>query len=180
MLLVILSQLPEWQPFQFHGKEHFEYSIVQVEDGEKKEGKYEISIDGSTLTIKGNWDGTQGSVTVQASSPDQIPTQMMAQIMFNPWLAPLGATLFATMPYYMIAAEGITSMEQTENGKTMKISSGKTCSYAGQKGKRLLVEQDGRVIYDLCISKDIGLPLYLKSVSDDGSIYEARLVKYTR
>ncbi len=180
MILLLLNQLPEWQPFQFHEKEHFEYSIVQVEDGEKKEGKYEISINGSTLTIKGNWDGTQGSVTVQASSPDQIPTQLMAQMMLNPWLAPLGGTLFATMPYYAIAAQGITSMEQTEDGKTTKISTGKTCSYAGLKGKRLLIEHDGKVLYDLCIGKDIGLPLYLKSNSDDGSTYEAKLIKYSR
>jgi len=176
----MISQIPSWQPFQFHEKEHFEYSIVQMEDGEKKEGKYEISIEGNTLRINGSWDGTQGSVTIQTSNPQEIPTQLMAQMMLNPWLAPLGYTLFATMPYYMFALQGITSMEQTEDGKTTRITTGKTCTYAGQKGKRLLIEQDGKVIYDLCISDNIGLPLYLKSSSEDGSTYEAKLIKYSR
>ncbi len=180
MILMVLSQVGEWQPLQFHEKEHFEYSIVQTEEGEKSTGNYSISIEGNTLKIEGKWKNSGGTITIQTGSPDEIPGQLMGQMLFNPWLAPLGYTLFATIPYYAIASGGITSMEQTQDGKRIKLTSGNTCSYAGQKGKRLTIEENGKVVYDLCISGDIGLPLYMKSVSDDGSIYEATLKKYSR
>ncbi len=179
MLALLLSQITEWQPLEFHSREMFEYTIVQEENGERTEGRYTIRIDGKTLSIKGKWGNSSGNVTIQVDDPEQISTYLFGQMMFNPWLAPLGVTIFAALPYQIMGPEKYT-MEQSDEEGTIRVEKGGSCSYAGQKGKRLVVKQNGKVTYDLCVKDDIGLPLYLKTVSDDGSVYEARLIKYSR
>ncbi len=179
MLALLLGQVMDWQPLKFHPKEMFEYSIVQEENGEKTEGNYTIRIDGKTLSIKGKWGNSSGKVTIQVDDPEQISTYLFGQMMFNPWLAPLGVTVFAAIPYQIMGA-GEYTMEQSDEEGTIRVKKGSSCSYAGQKGRRLVVEENGKVTYDLCIKSDIGLPLYLKTVSEDGSVYEARMIKYSR
>ena len=181
MLAILIFQSGmDWQPYRLHEKEMFQYHIVQKEEGSVEEGDYTISINGNQLSIKGTWENKKGSVTVQVDDPEQIPGQLFAQMMFNPWLAPLGVTLFANTMIMPLALMGSSYMEQSEDGTTTKVEKGKPCSHAGKSGKELKVFQNGKLVYNLCVAKDVGLPLYMKMVSDDGSEYEVELVKYSR
>ena len=180
LAILLLQSETNWQPYKFHEREMFQYHIVQKEDGSVEEGDYTISIDGNRLSIKGTWGNKKGSITVQVDDPEQIPGQLFAQMMFNPWLAPLGITLFASTMTMPIALMGSAYIEQSEDGTTTRVERGKACSYAGKSGKSLKVMENGKVVYEICIAEDVGLPLYMKMVSEDGSQYEVKLVKYSR
>jgi len=177
-----------WKPYQFKGNETFVYSLKQVENGKEKSGRYVIALsqegDRTVMKLEGKLEDLEGSTTLKfkSGSGDQIQGQLMAQMFFNPWLAPLSLTLFAQgMMTAMITAMTAGAEEarhkfKSEEGTTEYVV--EDCKFQEKKGRRYLVKRDGALVYESCVVPDIALPVYIKSVSDDGDVYEIKLEEY--
>ncbi len=180
MILIIVSQafdISDWKPYTFKEKEYFKYEIVSKENDGVKKGTYEISIDGKKVTIDGEFDGLSGNVSFEAKSSKQVPSTIMGMMIFNPWLAPLGATIFAQAFMGMFAMYG--NMKYKDARTDVEIISGqKSCEFGGVSGKLFQIKKNNRIIYESCLSKEVGLPLYIKTVSENGEVYEAKLVEH--
>ena len=191
LLLVVGSALysaPQdtWKPYQFKGNETFVYSLKQVEKGKEKTGRYTIDLskegDRTVMKLEGKLGDMEGSTTLKFKSGNQIQGQLMTQMFFNPWMAPLSLTLFAQgMMTAVITAmtAGAEKAEQkfkSEKGTTEYVV--EDCEFQGEKGRRYLVKKNGEVAYESCVIPDIALPVYIKTVSDDGDVYEVRLEEY--
>ncbi len=175
-----------WKPYQFKGNETFVYVLKQVKNGEEKTGRYVIDLsregDRAVMKLEGKLEDLEGSTTLKFKSGSEIQGQLMAQMFFNPWLAPLSLTLFAQgmmtamMTAMTAGAEEAEQKFKSEQGTTEYIV--EDCEFQGEKGRRYVVKKNGEVTYASCVIPDIALPVYIKTVSDDGDVYEVRLEEY--
>ena len=175
-----------WKPYQFKGNETFVYSIKKVENGEEETGEYTIDFsregERTVMKLEGRFGDMEGSTTLKIQSSEDIQGQLFAQMFFNPWLAPLSLTLFAQgmmaamMTAMTAGAEEAEQKYKTEEGTTeYRVEN---CEFQGKKGKRYVVKQNGNVTYESCVIPGIALPVYIKTVSDEGERYEVRLKDY--
>ena len=69
-----------------------------------------------------------------------------------------------------LQAQGIVMVEQeTRNGKTSSFKVEATCQYAGVNGLRGVWRENQKVIIDMCVSPNVGLPLAVTMNEEDGS-----------
>ncbi len=183
---------PYWKPYAFKGTEHFRYTLTQQEpDGTKTTGTYVIDIQKQgekyRIHFEGNFGDNEGTFTTTVEDPDEIGGILMFQTLMNPWLAPLSATLFANF-FGTFAFAGITMGNwevgtagkfKDDSGNTIEYAIPDECTYADQTGRHLVVKTNGKVTYELCVAKDVALPLYQKVVDDDGGFTELKLEEYT-
>ncbi len=178
---------PFWQPYNFNGTEHFEYAISQKEGSQTTEGSYvlDLSREGEqvVLMVEGKFGGSEGKSTVRVSSSDEIPGQLMAQMFFNPWLAPISLTLFAQsfalIPFMSMGDEpGSHITRKNEDGDTVELRV-ETCTFQGREGRKFVSKVNGQVNYFSCVVKGIPLPVEIFMVDDEeGTTYSAKLVKF--
>ncbi len=182
---------PYWTPYAFKGTEHFKYTLVQLDaEGQRTTGTYviDISRQGEKYRIhfEGNFGDNEGSFTTTTDNPEDIGGMLMFQTMMNPWLAPLTATLFAhffgtfaftgvLMGNWEVGTQG---RFKDDNGVTVEYAIPDECTYAGQTGRHLVVKENGQLRYELCVAKEVPLPLYEKIVDEDGGYLELTLVEY--
>jgi len=70
---------------------------------------------------------------------------------------------FGAMPWE------VGSKWKVENkGKTITLEIPKTCKYAGHEGRLMRMSTDGKLTFESCVSKDVSVPLYVKTVSRRG------------
>ncbi len=179
---------PYWQPYDFKGTERFEYTISQEEGGKTTEGRYvlDLSRDGDqyVLTVEGKFAGNEGKSTVRVNSAEEIQGQLMAQMFFNPWLAPISLTLFAQsfamLPFMGMGSEpGSRMSRKNEDGETVELRV-ETCTFQGREGRKFVSKVNGEVNYASCVVKGIALPVEIFMADDeDGTTYAAKLVKYS-
>ncbi len=179
---------PFWQPYNFNGTEHFKYAIIQKEGSQTTEGSYvlDLSREGEqvVLMVEGKFGGSEGKSTVRVSSSDEIPGQLMAQMFFNPWLAPISLTLFAQsfalIPFMSMGDEpGSHITRKNEDGETVELRI-ETCTFQGREGRKFVSKVNGQVNYFSCVVKGIPLPVEIFMVDDEeGTTYSAKLVKFS-
>ncbi len=138
--------------------------------------------DRTVMKLEGKLGDMEGSTTLKFKSGNQIQGQLMTQMFFNPWMAPLSLTLFAqgmmtaVITAMTAGAERAAQEYQSEKGTTeYRVED---CAYQGKKGKRYVVKKNEEVAYASCVIPDIALPVYIKTVSDKGDVYEVRLEEY--
>lgn len=176
-----------WKPYAFKGNERFEYSLLEVEKGEKTEGHYVIDLgkEGERFVVKleGKFGEYEGSSTVKVGSGNDLQKALMTQMFFNPWMAPLSVTLFAQgmMTALMTAftaggEEGSKHVMKGENETIEYLV--ESCSFQGREGRKYVMKKNGEVKYESCVVDDIALPVYLKTINDEGEVYELKLEKY--
>ncbi len=180
------SDEPYWVPYQFKGTEHFKYDLRYNENGETSTGYYVIDLkkvgDRYEVKIEGKYKDSEGTVKTKVDKPEEIAGVLFGQMFFNPWVAPLTMTLFAQSMMHMFTLGGLnweegSRMQRKEDGKTM-VMEVKACEVLGKKGRKLVMQEDGTVTYESCVSPGVALPLYLHTRSDDGEVYELKLVEY--
>ncbi len=201
LVVIIFTQMPfpmpqthektiedVWVPWQFKGTEYFKYEVTGIESGEKKKGYEIIEIkkvgEKYKVKIEGKYGESEGSFTTTVASTDDIPGVIMSQMMFNPYLVPLGLGLFSHSWFYYFQLQGVSwevgskwkNKDEQGNITEMEITGYE--KYAGKKGKKLVVKQNGKEVYVIVWAKDVALPLYLKMGEGKENIYELKLVKY--
>ena len=192
LLPFLLAQEPYWKPYAFKGTEHFKYTITQTAGEEAQTGEYviDLSKEGEKYRIRfqGKFAGNEGSFSTTVSSPEEIGATLMAQMFFNPWIAPLTVTLFSpgflAIPYggLMMGNWEIGSRwkHTDEEGNVVTVEIPSACEYAGKSGRKLVVKENGEVIYETCVAPGVALPLYVKfRDKNKGDLYEAKLVEYS-
>ncbi len=177
---------PYWVPYQFKGTEHFKYDLRYKENGEESRGYYEIELkkagDRYEVEIEGKFKDNEGTLKTKVDKPDDIAGVLFGQMFFNPWVAPLTLTLFAQSMVHVFTMGGLnweegSRMTRKEDGKTM-VMEVKSCEVLGKKGRKLVMSEDGTVTYESCVSPGVALPLSIFTRSDDGEVYELKLVEY--
>ncbi len=160
-----------WAMYTFKGTEHFRYDVSESERGETKTGyytfdaqpagggRYRLTVDGHVGT-----DAYGSSVTI---SPNEgIPMMQLASLgpaviaLFNP------AWGFLFMGHQWEVGSYWTT---TRNGKTSSFRVESTCQYAGVNGLRGVWRENDKVIIDMCVSPNVGLPLAVTMNEEGGS-----------
>jgi len=181
-----------WEPYKFKGTEHFKYALVMKDaDGNTKQGEYiiDLSKQGKKYKVKvnGSFDGNEGSVSTSVDDASSIPGVIFAQMIFNPWLAPLTTTLFANAFVAVFTGSALTNgLEEgshwsykSKDGDKVEFDVKGECKYAGRKGKLLTMKTNGKTVYETCIDPDVALPIYIKYMDkDDGSVSSMELIEY--
>ena len=181
-----------WQPYKFKGTEHFKYELkVKDEEGKTKKGEYVIDLSKSgekyKIKFEGSFDGNEGNFTTTVDDPSSISGTLFAQMMFNPWLAPLTTTLFSNAFIAMYAGGALANGFQgtshwsykSKEGEKVEFDVEGKCKYAGKDGKHMIMKSNGKTVYELCVAPDVALPLYVKySDKDDETSTSMELLEY--
>lgn len=175
-----------WTPYQFTGTESFEFDVEESKKGETKTGHYSMKlrqVGGKyTLAIEGKMGDDGGSLTGTADKAAALGGMIVGQPMLHPWVGPLTFTLFE--PGMLDGTFGAMRWEVgskwkvEKKGKTITLEIPRTCKYAGQDGRLMRMSTDGNLTFESCVSKDVSVPLYVKTVSKRGAESTVTLTKY--
>lgn len=169
-----------WRLYDFKGTEHFKYSLtVKNEDGKTEKGEYviDLSKEGKKYRIKlnGSFAGNEGSVSTIVDEANSISGILFAQMIFNPWLAPLTTTLFSNAFVAVLTggafAGGLEESShwsyKSEDGEKVEFKVSGKCKYAKRTGKLITMKTNDKTVYETCIDPEVALPLYIKFVEDN-------------
>jgi len=184
----LFAQSSSWRPYQFIGTEHMKYEITNIKDSKTEKGEYTIDIkkegEKFRIELKGRFGESSGSFSTTVENTEDIPQALMGQMFFNPWMAPLSVTLFSpffTMFFLSPQWEGKSHWKQTdEEGNVTEVNFGEECEFGGFVGKHFEVLTNGNPNYEVCVSEDVPLPLYIKfSEPDENSVFEVKLIEFS-
>jgi len=160
-----------WGMYAFKGSEHFRYNVRQTESGETKTGSYTFDAQpaGSgryRLTINGNLGGDSYASSVTIGQNEGIPIMQLAA------LGPVGLTLFNPVWALLLGGhewEVGSYWQSTQSGQTTSFKVESTCKYASVNGLRGVWRENQKMLMDMCVSPNVGLPLAITFNGDDGS-----------
>jgi hypothetical protein len=173
-----------WTPWQFQGTEQFQYTIQQVENGDRQNGTYELGFtpvgDGRVrMRVNGRLGEESYSSTVTTRFEGQqsgIGYQELAA------LGPAGILLFNPAAWIMMWGRELSIGDEwshSSGGESLSIRVDRECTYAGQRGALIVMRENNQVRMESCVSPDVPLPL--RMLTDDGdNQWEMTLVSFTR
>jgi hypothetical protein len=96
-------------------------------------------------------------------------------------LGPVGLALFN--PMWMLLLGGHewelgSGWQSTQNGESSSFKVEEKCSQSGVNGLKGVWRQNQKVMMDMCVSPNVGLPLAETFHSDDGSMTAMQLVEF--
>ena len=173
-----------WVPWQFGGTEQFQYTITQVQGGDREEGTYELGFspvgDGRVrMRVNGRLGEESYSSTVTTRFEGQqsgIGYQELAA------LGPAGIMLFNPAAWIMMWGRELTigdEWSQSSGGESFSIRVDRECQHGGQRGALIVMRENGRVMMESCVSPDVPLPLRMLTDSE-GDRWEMTLVSFSR
>lgn len=160
-----------WGMYTFKGTEHFKYDVNQNEGGENKTGYYTFDAqpagpNRTRLTVDGHLGSDSYGSSVVITPGQGIPMMQLAS------LGPAVLALFNPMWGFLFMGhewEVGSYWTSTHNGKTSSFKVESTCQYAGVNGLRGVLRENEKVIIDMCVSPNVGLPLAVVMNDEDGS-----------
>jgi curli biogenesis system outer membrane secretion channel CsgG len=169
-----------WGMYAFKGTEHFRYNVQQRDGNENKTGSYTFDArpagNGRTrLSVAGNMGSDSYSSTVTIGPNEGIPMMQLIG------LGPVGLALFN--PMWMLLMGGHewelgSGWQSTQNGESSSFKVEEKCSQAGVNGLKGVWRQNQKILMDMCVSPNVGLPLTETFHSDDGSMTAMQLVEF--
>lgn len=169
-----------WGMYAFKGTEHFRYNVQQRDGNENKTGSYTFDArpagNGRTrLSVAGNVGSDSYSSTVTIGPNEGIPIMQLIG------LGPVGLALFN--PMWMLLLGGHewelgSGWQSTQNGESSSFKVEEKCSQGGVNGLKGVWRQNQKVMMDMCVSPNVGLPLAETFHSDDGSMTAMQLVEF--
>lgn len=169
-----------WGMYAFKGTEHFRYNVQQRDGNENKAGSYTFDArpagNGRTrLSVAGNMGSDSYSSTVTLGPNEGIPMMQLIG------LGPVGLALFN--PMWMLLLGGHewelgSGWQSTQNGESSSFKVEEKCAQAGVNGLKGVWRQNQKVMMDMCVSPNVGLPLVETFHSDDGSMTAMQLVEF--
>jgi len=160
-----------WGMYTFKGTEHFKYDVSETERGQTKTGYYTFDAQpagagGYRLTVDGHLGTDSYGSSVMISPNEGIPMMQLVSLgpaviaLFNP------AWGFLFMGHQWEVGSYWTT---TRNGKTSSFKVESTCQYARVNGLRGVWRENEKVIIDMCVSPNVGLPLAVTMNEEGGS-----------
>lgn len=169
-----------WGMYSFKGTEHFRYAVQQRDRNENKTGSYTFDArpagNGRTrLSVAGNLGSDSYSSTVTLGPNEGIPMMQLIG------LGPVGLALFN--PLWMLLLGGHewelgSGWQSTQNGQSSSFKVEEKCSQAGVNGLKGVLRENQKVLMDMCVSPNVGLPLAETFNNDDGSMTAMQLVEF--
>jgi len=169
-----------WGMYSFKGTEHFRYNVQQREGNEDKAGSYTFDAkpagNGRTrLSVAGNLGSDSYSSTVTIGPNEGIPMMQLIG------LGPVGLALFN--PMWMMLFGGHewelgSGWQSTSNGKSSSFKVEEKCSQSGVNGLKGVWRENQKVLLEMCVSPNVGLPLMETFHNDDGSTLAMQLVEF--
>ena len=169
-----------WGMYAFKGTEHFRYNVQQRDGNENKAGSYTFDArpagNGRTrLSVAGNMGSDSYSSTVTIGPNEGIPMMQLIG------LGPVGLALFN--PMWMLLMGGHewelgSGWQSTQGGESSSFKVEEKCSQAGVNGLKGVWRQNQKILMDMCVSPNVGLPLTETFHSDDGSMTAMQLVEF--
>jgi len=172
-----------WSGYSFTGTEHFRYDAFVNVGGQSQSGFYELDAsdagEGRTrLRVQGQMgkDPFSSSTIILGANEGLSATQMSqlgpaALVLFSAGYAGLFAG------HQWVVGEGWSS---SSGGQSSGFKVESTCQYAGVQGLRGVMRQNDKIIMDLCIAPNVGLPLAVRTDYGNGSTVVSYGVKLTQ
>jgi len=176
-----------YAPWQFHGTEHFRYTVTGVgDDNQPLNGFYTLDLAPAgggaiRMSVVGQLgtDSWSNTVTINPQQA-QGPGAMMA---FAPMMqmGPIGALLFNPSMYFMFNGRQISigdGWSSSSGGNSVSVRAEAQCAYAGQGGVNVVTRKNDQVVGQMCIAPNVALALHTLFTGDNGSHFEATLTEY--
>ncbi len=160
-----------WGMYTFKGTEHFKYDVSQAEQGEMKTGYYSFDAQPAggnryRLTVNGQLGTDSWSSSVMTGPGEGIPMMQLAT------LGPAVIALFNPAWGFLFLGhqwEVGSYWSMTEGGKQSSFKVESTCQYAGVSGLRGVWRENNKVLIDMCVSPNVGLPLAVTMNDEEGT-----------
>ncbi|HEY6224369.1 MAG TPA: CsgG/HfaB family protein [Gemmatimonadales bacterium] len=169
-----------WGMYSFKGTEHFRYNVQQREGNENKTGSYTFDAkpagNGRTrLSVAGSLGSDSYSSTVTIGPNEGVPMMQLIG------LGPVGLALFN--PVWMLLLGGHewelgNGWQSSSNGQSSSFKVEEKCSQMGVNGLKGVLRENQKVVMDMCVSPNVGLPLSETFNNDDGSMTAMQLVEF--
>jgi curli biogenesis system outer membrane secretion channel CsgG len=159
-----------WGMYNFNGGEHYKYIVSQVEGGATKSGAYTIDAQKQGAQIMLSVNGTIGSDSYSSTSAI-VPGQGIPMMQLAGW-GPAAFVLFNPMFGFLFMGHQWqvgTGWSTSHNGETNSFKVESTCAYAGVQGLRGVLRKNEKVLADMCVSPNLGLPLAEQFNDENGS-----------
>ncbi|HEY3221060.1 MAG TPA: CsgG/HfaB family protein [Gemmatimonadales bacterium] len=170
-----------WKAYSFKGTEHFRYDAMVNIGGQPRSGFYELDAAPAgggriSLRVQGRMGKDAFSSTTTLGPDEAFPPEQMAQ------LGPAAVALFGGysglfMGRQWAVGEGWSS---SYGGQSMSFKAESTCQYAGVQGLRGVMRQNDRIMMDMCVSPNVGLPLAVTMDYGSGAMSYSYAVKLTQ
>ncbi len=169
-----------WTGYSFKGTEHFRYDAFTNFGGQSQSGFYEVDAAPAEnghvqLRVQGRIGEDAFSTTTTLAPNEAVPTAQMAR------LGPVGMLLFSgygrmfTGRQWQVG-EGWSS---GAGGQSLSFKAESTCQYAGVQGLRGVMRQNDKIVMDLCVSPNVGLPLAVTMGSGSSAMDYTYALKLT-
>lgn len=169
-----------WGMYSFKGTEHFRYNVQQREGNEDKAGSYTFDAkpagnSRTRLSVAGNLGSDSYSSTVTIGPNEGIPMMQLIG------LGPVGLALFN--PMWMMLFGGHewelgSGWQSTSNGQSSSFKVEEKCAQSGVNGLKGVWRENQKVLLEMCVSPNVGLPLVETFHNDDGSTLAMQLVEF--
>ena len=170
-----------WRAYSFAGTEHFRYDAFASVGGQSQSGFYELDAAPAgngrvQLRVQGRMGKEAFSTTTTLAPNEAVPTEQMAR------LGPAGMLLFSGYSGLFMGRQWQVGEGWSSNsgGQGLSFKAESTCQYAGVQGLRGVMRQNEKIIMDLCVSPNVGLPLAVTMGSGSGSTDYSYALKLTQ
>lgn len=171
-----------WVPYMFRGTEQFRYEVSQVEDGERRTGYYELSLQpAGENRVRMAVDGRLGEEAYASTVTTAVGAEGM-QMGMNQMMAlgPIGVTLLNPTSWMMLAGHELNvgdGWSYASGGESFSVRVETACSHGGQSGALVVFRENERVMMESCLAQEVPLPLRMM-MDNDGSRIEMTLSSF--
>jgi len=174
----------ELKPYQFKEYERYIYNYREVFKGFKNKGRFEILMkrigEEYEVTIGGRYREWEGIVSERFKDANEIAGFVLMKSYFDHhWLIPLTRTLFSKALVKVLSAKNLdlsTGIKKIDEN-TMRVV--RKCKVGGLSGKMIEIIKGKEVVFRLCLSPYASLPTYVYKKSEEGNLYEMKLLEYS-
>jgi hypothetical protein len=155
-----------WTAYSFKGTEHFRYDAFMNFGAQSQSGFYEIDAAPAgngrvQLRVQGRMGKQEYSTTMTLAANEAPPAAQLARL--GPAAMLLGYGAMLTGRQWQLG-EGSGSSSSAGLFKTES-----TCQYAGVQGLRGVIRQNDKILMDVCVAPNVGLPLAITMGSGTGA-----------
>ncbi len=187
LLLVILIALTFSQtikPYEFKSYERYLFSYEENFRGARNTALFEIVIrsqrEGFLVSITGRYRNWEGIVERRFSHAKEVADFITMRMYFDHyWLIPLGKTIFSRGVVKALTSASLNLTpgiyEIDENTRRVVTE----CEEGGLKGYSIRISVKGDRVFEVCLSLQASLPIYLYRRDVEGNSYEIKLLEYS-
>jgi len=170
--------------YKFKDYERYIYDYHEIFQSRESRGRFEIVIkhqgDAFEVSIVGSYRNWRGSISKKFRDAYEISGFILLRMYFDHyWLIPLGRTLFLRGLVKTLSSKKLDwNLGRKKVGKDI-VRKVRECKVGGLKGRMMELVRRQEVVFRLCVSPQDSLPIYVYRKTEEGNVYEIKLLEYS-